>query len=181
MTREYPNLRKKIIVACQEMVEEGLVVGTWGNISISPGATQGLLITQWLGLLFNKNGGPGAGRSEGNIPSDTANLLRSSYAPTNYKNRDDIKAIVHSHSPCQRPMCCPKGNSPLLEDLVQIVGGGVDVTPWLDAGTSSWEKLPARPAPRSLPSFWPTMDQWPWRSLPEAMTVARVVEKAAKV
>lgn len=188
MTREYPNLRKKIIVACQEMVEEGLVVGTWGNISIRiPEQPKAFLITpSGLDYFLTKTEDLVLVDLKGNIlsghrkPSSEVHMHRLIY-----KNRDDIKAIVHSHSPHASVLCAAqRAIPPLLEDLVQIVGGGVDVTPYvagrrhLQLGEAACKALGPKKFALLLANHGPVACG---RSLPEAMTVARVVEKAAKV
>ncbi len=185
---KYLDLRKEIIIACREMVEKNLVIGTWGNISVRlPDEPTAFLITpSGLDYFATKTEDLVIVDLEGNILaghrkcSSEVQLHRLIY-----KNRKDIKAILHNHSPYASTLCAAQKPIPALaEDLVQIVGGGVDVTPYvagrnhLQLGKAACRALGPEKFALLLANHGPVACG---RSLQEAMVIALIVEKAAKM
>lgn len=185
---KYLDLRKEIIIAGREMVEKNLVIGTWGNISVRlPNKPTAFLITP-SGLdyfatkvedlvVVDLGGNVLAGHRKYSSETQLHRLI--------YKNRDDIKAIIHNHSPYASALCAAqKPIPPLVEDLVQIVGGGVDVTSYvagrhhLQLGEAAYRALGPEKFALLLANHGPVACG---RSLTEAMVVSQIVEKAAKM
>ena len=118
------ELRQQILETCRQCVTLGYFIGTWGNVSARWG--DHLLITPTrmvyatmaptdLVLVDIASGQ----RAEGtNLPSSEMQLHRAIY-----RARQDVGAIVHSHSPYASVVACLHKDLPcLLEDMAQIIG-----------------------------------------------------------
>lgn len=118
------ELRQQILETCRQCVALGYFIGTWGNVSARWG--DHLLITPTrmayetmapadLVLVDIASGQ----RMEGaNLPSSEMQLHRAIY-----QARQDVGAIVHSHSPYASAVACLHKDLPcLLEDMAQIIG-----------------------------------------------------------
>jgi L-fuculose-phosphate aldolase len=115
---------------------------------------------------------------EGSRPSSELPLHLAIYAA-----RPDVYAIVHTHS-LYATACAVAGTAipPCLEELVQVVGGGVEVADYALPGTAELAQntviaLGDRTA--ALLSNHGAVACGP--SLKEAMLVAELVEKAAHI
>ncbi len=132
--------RLRILDAGRNIIKKGLVVATWGNIScrikgkdyiaITPsGMEYDVLKTEDIVILD----------MEGNIiqghrrPSTETLLHRHIY-----KNREDINAIVHTHSTYATALAClHRPIEPIIEELVQVVGGEVKVAEYALPGSKA--------------------------------------------
>lgn len=131
------QVQTEIITVGHKLIHSGLVTGSWGNISVrvdaatiavTPSGRDYLSLQEedisLVDLMGNQLGG---------------SLLPSSELPLHlavYQARSDVQAIVHTHSvfasACAVARC---GIAPIIEDLVQVVGGSVDVAPYALPGT----------------------------------------------
>jgi L-fuculose-phosphate aldolase len=135
MNDSYASIKKKIIRKCLLMEKMGFFVGTWGNMSIR--VQEGMIITPskvQYDLLriedFLTVSLDGAIVGGHRLPSSETELHRALY-----NKRDDIAAIIHSHSPYATALSClHKPIPPFVEDLVQIVGGQIECTTYVPAG-----------------------------------------------
>jgi L-fuculose-phosphate aldolase len=130
--------RKTIVEIGRKMVQLGLVAGTWGNVSARIPDTSYVAITP-SGMDYMET------TPDNIVIVDSAgNTINGHNKPSSelklhlavYKNRPDVHAIVHTHS--IYASACAVANKaipPMIEDLVQIVGGGVDVAPYALPGT----------------------------------------------
>ena len=119
------------------MVKEVLVASTWGNISGRVGPNQ-IYITpsgmEYESLeveditLIDLNGNVLEGKRK---PSSEFQLHCEIY-----KAREDVQGIVHTHSKCASAFAVvQKPIPPLIEDMVQVVGGEVSVAQYALPGT----------------------------------------------
>lgn len=134
----HQNLRKKIIEVALKMAEEGLVLGTWGNVScrvpgepfmiITPSGIEyskmdpeDLVIADWDGNL-----------TEGRWKPSTESLLHAEI----YKNRPDVGAVVHTHSAYATAFAVARKAIPVItEEMAQVIGGPVEVADYKTCGT----------------------------------------------
>lgn len=141
MPKQVENtLRRNIIESSKTLLKTGLVTGTWGNLSVRLNNDQ-ILITP-------------SGRPYDILESEDLSLISLSgtrisgpYNPSSewplhvaiYQARPDIKAVVHTHS-LFASACAVAHVSipPIIEDLVQVVGGEIAVADYALPGT---EKL----------------------------------------
>lgn len=134
---EIEKLKGQIIVTGRKMLMDQMVVGTWGNISckteqqviITPSGVDYLQLTQEDLPVVSVTGEKLAGR-----------LKPSSELPLHlaiYKKRDDVKAIIHTHS--TYGTCCAvlhQAIPPLIEDMAMVIGGSVAVADYYLPGTN---------------------------------------------
>lgn len=125
--------RKEIIEASLVILKSGFVIGTWGNMSTRIIGDELVAITP-TGVEYSK-------LIPENIPivDMEGNLIDGNMKPSIelllhleiYKNRPDINAIIHTHSVhCTAMAVARKPIPAACDDLVQIVGGGVRVSPY---------------------------------------------------
>jgi L-fuculose-phosphate aldolase len=135
MKDDYGSVKQNIIEKCLLMEKLGFFVGTWGNISAR--VSEGLVITpskvKYDTLSaedFVTVSLDGAAVAGDRVPSSETELHRVLYG-----RRNDIGAIIHSHSPCATAVSClHKPIPPFVEDLVQIVGGQIECSNYVPAG-----------------------------------------------
>jgi len=132
------KIKNEILSVGCTMLDKGLVTGTWGNISARIPDTQLLAVTP-------------SGKNYREITADdivvvdytgmiiAGEFKASSELPLHlaiYKARMDIQAIVHTHSVFASACAVAhKGIPPIIEDLIQLVGGSVDVAAYALPGT----------------------------------------------
>ncbi len=177
---------------CQQIVQTGrkinsgkLVEGPWGNISARLDKKEFVAITP-------------SGRSYDTLKARdiclvdlNGKIIKSKYNPSSelalhlaiYKARPDVKAIVHTHSIYASACSAADQVIPaIMEDLVQIVGGEVAVAEYKLPGS---EEL-AHAAVKALADKSAALLSHHGvvacaRSLQEAVTIANIVEKTAKI
>jgi ribulose-5-phosphate 4-epimerase/fuculose-1-phosphate aldolase len=133
----YADCRAEIVAAGRDLVAKGLVAGTWGNISVRIPDSEEVLITP-SGRDYNTLTAAelvvvdSKGRTvSGGIPSSETPLHLAIY-----HERRDVQAIVHTHSIFASACAVARrGIPPVIEDLVQIVGGEVEVAAYALPGT----------------------------------------------
>ncbi len=115
------SVQKEIVATAQSFLKSNLTVGSWGNISCRVGDT--LAITP-------------SGKSYENLqPKDIVIVGRKHpLAPSSelflhqtiYTARQDIQAIIHSHSVYATALACLHKDLPILtEDIAQLANGKV--------------------------------------------------------
>lgn len=178
-------IRTEIIATGQKMVQQALVAGTWGNISARVPASPYIAITpsgmDYMSLIpQNIVIVDLAGRV---IDGDSRPSSELKLHLAIYSNRPDVSAIVHTHS--IYASSCAVANKPIppiIEDLVQIVGGGVDVAPYALPGTQEV----AISAVSALAQKFAVLLQshgvvGVGANLKDAYTVCTLVEKSAQI
>lgn len=178
------GMAEEIVATCRVMITAGLVVGTWGNVSrrCSPGC---FIITP-SGVSYDELG-PGdlvtvdlqAGACSGSLKPSTETPLHAAI----YRARPDVASIVHTHSPHAAVFAVNRMEiPPLLEEMAQVVGGSVRVAPYAAPGSEELaagavaaldDRAAVLLANHGLVGVG--------RTLPGALTVCQVVEKAAQV
>jgi len=132
------RIKAEILTVGCAMLDKKLVSGTWGNISSRIPGTKLIAVTP-----------SGKGYREITVADvvvvDAAgtiiegNLKPSSELPLHlaiYSARPDIQAIIHTHSIFASACAVAHKNiPPIIEDLVQLSGGSVDVAAYALPGT----------------------------------------------
>ncbi len=126
-----------ILDACQEIIDLKLVSGTWGNVSmrlengnilITPSGIPYDEIREEDMVLCDKNGEVIEGKL---LPSSELKMHVALYA-----KRNDINAIVHTHSLYASIASSIFDEVPLLvEDVAMVIGGTIKVTKYKLPGT----------------------------------------------
>lgn len=168
-----------------KMVGAGLVIGTWGNISqrvkkenlvvITPsGMPYGCLKMVDIVVMDME------GRVvEGERRPSTEYLMHLEI----YKRRWDLNAVVHTHSIYASSLAVAKEPiPPILEDMVQLVGGEVPVAEYARAGTKELARAAAEKIVRSNAVLLANHGVvGVGKNLEEALMVCLIVEKAAQI
>ncbi|AGA70069.1 ribulose-5-phosphate 4-epimerase-like epimerase or aldolase [Desulfitobacterium dichloroeliminans LMG P-21439] len=130
--------KRDIIAAGRKIAESGMVAGTWGNISAWDSSREGYWITPSGMDYFTLGEEDLVLLSIGNV------VLEGCRKPSSelllhteiYKQRPDVKGIVHTHSPYATAHAVARAPLPgIVEDMVMIVGGQVEVAPYCLPGT----------------------------------------------
>lgn len=126
----YPQERRQVLAAAREISETGLVIGTWGNVSIRCQG-QNLMIITPSGMNY------GALAMEDMVlVNGDLQILEGNFKPSTevvlhmgvYKNRPDVQAIVHTHSLYAAAFAAAGKSLPvILEEMAQMVGHEVTV------------------------------------------------------
>jgi len=179
------EIRKKVVEIGLKILNSGLVVGTWGNISsrvpgedlvaITPSGMNYDTLEPTDVVLVDLDGQIADGNRKPSIEVPMHLAV--------YRARQDVKAIIHTHSPYATAMAAAHKPIPgAVEDLVQIVGGGVRVCEYALPGTqelgiNTVKALDGRNA--VLLANHGMLGAG--RDLDEALKTCHVVEKAAQV
>lgn len=177
------EIKLEIIEFGEKMISSGLVVGTWGNISvrhedkifITPTAMSYNCLTPEDIVTCNLDGEI----IEGNRKPSTE--LSAHIAI--YKKREDVKAVIHTHSIFATAMAAARKNIPaIVEDTAMIIGGEVPCAKYAHPGTVELgenivEILENKNA--VLLSNHGAIGMG--RSIEEAYLVCQVLEKTAKI
>ncbi|MCO1602872.1 class II aldolase/adducin family protein [Desulfosporosinus nitroreducens] len=177
--------RKKVIEKGIEILATNLTVGTWGNISCRISGENYIAITP-TGMNYDDL-----------VPEDIVvmdlegNIVNGIRKPSIevplhisiYKAREDVKAIVHTHSAYATAMAVARKEIPgAIEDLVQIAGGNVRVNEYALPGTeqlgiNTVKALEGRNAVLLANHGMLGVG----RDLDEAFKICQVVEKSAQI
>jgi len=179
------QLKEQIIAIGKKLVDTGLVLATWGNISCRIPKTPSFFITpsgipyydlktaDLVQLDFT-------GKClEGTRKPSTESLLHGAV----YQKRPDVQAIVHTHSNYAAAFAVVRAEiPPILEEMAQLIGGPVKVARYALPGTGELaehavEALEDRNAVLLANHGVVAVG----RTLDEAFTTALLVEKSAHV
>ncbi|MCI2425246.1 class II aldolase/adducin family protein [Candidatus Acetothermia bacterium] len=137
MTSKIAHYQQVIIDTARRMANEQLVFGSWGNISLRLDAEK-ILITP-SGIDYDK-----IQREDIVLIDQVGTILIGDHRPSSelplhlaiYNERRDVHAIVHTHSIYATSFAIVRKRiPPVVEDLVQIVGGAVEVAEYALPGT----------------------------------------------
>lgn len=135
---KYENERKEIINTGINMLDRGLTIGSWGNISLRLPAEELYAITP-SGIRYdrikpedivicNLEGEVVEGEKKPSIESPLHRVI--------YCGREDVGAVVHTHSVYVSAMAAARKPIPAsVEDLIYAAGGAVRVAEYRPPGT----------------------------------------------
>ena len=177
--------RKKVVEIGIKMLSTNLTVGTWGNISCRVPGGDYIAITP-TGMSYDSL-----------VPEDIVvldldgHIISGTRKPSVevplhlaiYKAREDLQAIVHTHSAYATAMAVARREIPgAVEDLVQIAGGSVRVNDYALPGTEQLGINTVKAMEgRSAVLLANHGMLGAGRNLEEAFRVCQVVEKSAQV
>lgn len=185
MEIKFEKVRREVMEMGIKMSSSHLVIGTWGNISSRVYEDRSLMAITPSGMDYD-NISP----EDIVIMDFEGNIIDGKRKPSIefglhsaiYKAREDVNAIVHTHSEyCTAMAIARKGIPGAAEDLVQIVGGDVRVSEYRlpgskELGEAAVKALEGRNAVILANHGCLTAA----RDLKEAFKAAGVVEKSAK-
>jgi len=180
----YLNTRKQVIETGINMINSNMTVGTWGNISaripgenymaITPSGVDykeiqpnDIVIMDFKGNIIDGNKNP-------SIEFPMHSII--------YRNRNDINAIVHTHSEYVTSFALARKPIPAAaEDMVQIVGGDVRVNEYFLPGSSELGEAVVKALEGRMAAVLSNHGCLAaGRNLKEALKTAQIVEKSAK-
>ncbi|MEM0139805.1 MAG: class II aldolase/adducin family protein [Ferroplasma sp.] len=133
----YEYQRKEVLDACRQIVRSNLTVGSWGNISMR--ADDGAVIITPSGTDYDK-----ASEEDMVVTDINGNIIDGKLKPSSerlmhyaiYKKREDIKAIVHTHSVYSSVLSVINLPVPAItEDTAMLLGREVNVSEYALTGT----------------------------------------------
>ena len=137
MSADSSTLRQRIIDACHQMERSGLNRGTSGNISCRAGDH----------FLITPSGVPVPQlRPDGIVAMDFTGKIIGDGKPSSewhfhldlLKNRSELNAIVHTHSPHATALACLREDLPAFHYMIAIAGGdSVRCAPYTLFGTET--------------------------------------------
>ena len=179
------SIKKEILAVGCTLLDKGLVSGTWGNISCRIPGEQFIAVTP-----SGKNYRELSPRDITVITMDGA-IVSGSFKPSSelplhlaiYKARTEIKAIVHTHSVFASACAVArKSIPPVIEDLIQLAGGSIDVAAYALPGTAQLaENVVAALSNKNAVLMANHGVVGCGQSLMEAMLACELVEKAAQI
>jgi L-fuculose-phosphate aldolase len=183
-TTDSKEIRTEIIAIGQTLLAKGLVAGTWGNVSARIPGTNLLAITP-SGRNYNIlapedivivdiNGN----KIRGGEPSSELLLHLAIYSC-----RPEIKATVHTHSVFASACAVARRQiPPVIEDLVQVVGGEIPVAEYALPGTAELAQNAATALKDKQAVLLANHGMIGCgTTLGEALLVCELVEKAAQI
>jgi Ribulose-5-phosphate 4-epimerase and related epimerases and aldolases len=179
------SIKKSILEACLWLQEKGLVIGTWGNVSVRSGNK---IILTPSRIDYNKM------KVEDMVTIDMEGKVVEGYnKPTSekevhrliYVHREDVGSVIHCHSEVASAACCiGKPIPPLLEEMSQLLGGEIPSTSvYIPAGhhTELGEEVARSIGDKNAVLIRNHGPVCCGRDINEALLACQVVEKAAKV
>jgi L-fuculose-phosphate aldolase len=181
---ELEDIKREVLETSIKMFKMGLVAGTWGNISAR--VDKHYMIITPSGMSYNVLKPEDMVLANIDDLSYVGKLKPSIEFPLHaeiYKARPEINAVMHTHSiNASSVAAARKDIPPILDDMVQIVGGSIRITEYALPGSEQMvknaiKKLENRNA-IILANHGPVCLG---RNLNEALITAQIVEKASKV
>ncbi len=180
---QYEAIRKSIIEAGRRLVREKLITRSWGNISvrvddrnmlITPsGRTYENLKPEEL-VLMNYH----TFRYEGHVKPSSEFHMHAEI----YKQRKNVRAIIHTHQMNATTVATARREvPPIIDDMIQIIGPSVRVSPYTTAGTKKFAKQAVKALKGRQAALLANHGAvCVGRTLDEAFVVSEVLEKACK-
>jgi len=179
------KIKVEVLAVGREMLDKGLVAGTWGNISSRiPG-------TRFIAVTPSGKGYHEITAADIVVVDEAGAVLEGSFKPSSelplhlaiYQARPDIQAIIHTHSVFASACAVAhKDIPPIIEDLVQLAGGSVDVATYALPGTDALaQNVVAALGQKNAVLMANHGVVGCGQSLAEGMMACELVEKAAQI
>ena len=174
--------REAVRAAGVKLVEEGLVAGTWGNVSLRLSAAEMAITPSGFDytslraedvVIVNLE----TGEARGGKPSTEKKLHRDIY-----RTRPEVNAVIHTHSMSASTVAAARREvPPILDDLVQIVGPTLRVAEYAIPGTARMGRVVLRALRGRMAALMANHGAVALgRTLEEALLCARIVEKGCR-
>lgn len=174
--------REAVRAAGVRLVEEGLVAGTWGNVSlrfsddeiaITPTGTDYMAMKAEDIVIVSLR----TGAARGGKPSSELHMHEAVYAA-----RPEIRAIVHTHSMSASTVAAARREvPPVLDDLAQIVGPTLRVADYSLPGSKRMGKAVVRAMAGRMAALMANHGLVACgRDLKEAVLCAQIAEKGCR-
>jgi L-fuculose-phosphate aldolase len=179
----FKKIRNEVAAMGREIADSGFNLGTWGNISaradadhiaITPSGVAYQAIKAEDIIIANLDGQT--------IDGDKKPSIELQLHITVYKAKKRVKAIVHTHSVhCTAFAIARKPIPAVCEDMVQIVGGRVEVASYFLPGSQELAQAAIAALQDNSACLLANHGLLAVAdNLPEAYKVAQIVEKSAQ-
>ncbi|HWQ89412.1 MAG TPA: class II aldolase/adducin family protein [Desulfitobacteriaceae bacterium] len=179
------RLKREIINIGQNLAASGLVVGTLGNISAWDAGRSGFWITP-SGIDYSS-----LKTKDLVLINSQGQIMKGFRKPSTeflmhlhtYSRRPDIAAIIHTHSVYASAHAVARLAIPgIVEDMVQIIGGAVEVAPYHLTGTQELaEAVALALAAKNAVLLANHGVVGVGQGLAEALKVCQITEKTAQI
>ena len=124
------DIREAILKACLWLSDTGMVLGTWGNVSVRLNENRIMLTPSRIDYAAMQPEDLVVIDCDGNKISGDRNPTSEMHVHRLiYNKRSDVNAVVHCHPRYASAMCAAgEGIPPILEEMSQLIGGGVPLT-----------------------------------------------------
>ncbi|WP_010917706.1 class II aldolase/adducin family protein [Thermoplasma volcanium] len=180
----YEKEKEQVVEACRRIAQDGLTVGSWGNISVR--ADDGKIAITPSGKNYNKTE-----KEDIVITSIDGDILEGHLTPSSerlmhyeiYRKRSDVKAIVHTHSVYSSILSVVDDDLPAItEDVIMILGRSVRVAKYAMTGTVDLAKNVVEALGDSNATIMKNHGAVAvGKDIDRAMAAAYVLEKSAKI
>jgi L-fuculose-phosphate aldolase len=174
--------REAVQAAGVVLVQEGLVAGTWGNVSLRFSDRCMAITPSGFDYLSMKAGDVvivdlATGEAAGGTPSTERKLHRDIY-----RTRPEVNAIVHTHSMSVSTVAAARREvPPILDDLAQIVGPSVRVADYALPGTKKMGRTVLKALRGRMGALMANHGAVALgRTMEEALLCARILEKGCR-
>lgn len=137
------RLKQELITYGCELLDNGLIIGTWGNLSARIPGTESIVITpsgKGYRTLFAEDIPvlDFSGRViEGELKPSSETAMHLAI----YRAREDVQAVIHTHSVYATACAVARQPiPPIVEDLVAFAGGKVAVADYAISGSEALAK-----------------------------------------
>jgi L-fuculose-phosphate aldolase len=174
--------REAVRAAGVKLVEEGLVAGTWGNVSLRFSSTEMAVTPSGFDYLSMRAEDVvivslATGEARGGKPSTEKKLHAEIY-----RSRPEVNAVIHTHSMSASTVAAARREvPPILDDLAQIVGPTLRVADYAIPGSARMGRTVLRALRGRMAALMANHGAVALgRSLEEALLCARIVEKGCR-
>ena len=179
---ELQETKQMVADAGRRLIKEGLVAGTWGNISVRFG--DDMVITP-SGVDYETAGPEDMVLVNIETLDYTHDRKPSSEMKLHaqiYKERKEIHAVVHTHSMNVSTVAAARREvPPILDDMVQIIGPSIKVAKYALPSTKKLVKETVKALKGRFAALMANHGAIAvGRELEEAFTVSIIMEKACK-
>jgi L-fuculose-phosphate aldolase len=176
------DAREAVRAAGVKLVEEGLVAGTWGNVSLRLSDNVMAITPSGFDYLSMKASDIvmvdlETGQAAGGTPSTERKLHAAIYL-----SRPEVMAVIHTHSMSASTVAAARREvPPILDDLAQIVGPTLRVADYALPGTKKMGRTVLRALRGRMAALMANHGAVSLgRTMEEALTCARIVEKGCR-
>jgi L-fuculose-phosphate aldolase len=179
---ELSTAREKICAMGRTLLAEGLVAGTWGNISVRLDAERmAITPTGEDYTALAPDDVPVVVIADGSFTGKKPSSEWKLHAAI-YQSRSDVNAVIHTHSMSASTVASARRDvPPILDDLAQIIGPGVRCAPYALPSTKKIVRVTMRAlAGRNAALLANHGAVCVGRDLPEALTCCQILEKGCR-
>ena len=131
-------VREAVASACRRLADEGLLIGTAGNVSIVDPQSGNVAVTATGVTLADCNA------EQVSIVDRQGRLVDGDFQPTSELElhlaviaATGVGAVVHTHAPAATAVGCVRDSLPVIHYQQLLLGGEIAVAPYATFGTSA--------------------------------------------